>query len=409
MKVLTGATLFDGIAGQTLENAVVIVENDRILAVGPAFSISLPPEAEVFDLQGLMLLPGLIDVHDHLGHNDYDLMDRWELDAPNSYRNIRTAKVLEEVLDMGYTTVRDGGGLDIGFKQAVSEGIMSGPRLALSLSLISPTGGLSDIRTPSFHCCPRPTSLTLPSGVADGPDAVRAKVREMCRLGADVIKCASTGGASSRDGHGPFDREFNKDELEALVDEAHNQGRRVMCHALGGQGLRQAVEAGVDSIEHGTYLNREPELLSAMAEHNIYYVPTLLVYVFHRDNVRQEVRIRARALYNEHIQSVQQAQDAGVKVVAGTDAGGWGHPPNARELECLVNEAGLDTKQVLLAATGIAAQCLGWEKDIGTIEKGKLADLIAVKGDPLKDIGILTVKENIKLVLKGGTVHRDIR
>ena len=238
---------------------------------------------------------------------------------------------------------------------------------------------------------------------------MRTKVREMCRLGADVIKCASTGGASSRDGHGPLDREFNKDELEALVDEAHKQGRRVMCHALGGPGLRQAVEAGVDSIEHGTYLNRDPELFSIMAGQNIYYVPTLLVYVFHRDNVRQEVKIRARTLYNDHIQSVQQAQDAGVKVVAGTDSGGWGHPPNAGELECLVNEAGLDTKQVLLAATGIAAQCLGWEKDIGTIEKGKLADLLAVKGDPLKDIRILKSKKNIKLVLKGGAIHRDTR
>lgn len=409
MKVLTGATLFDGTGGQSLENAVVIVENDRILEVGVAPSISFPAEAEVFDLKGLTLLPGLIDVHDHLGHNDYALMDRWELDAPNSYRHIRTANVLEEVLDMGYTAVRDGGGLDIGFKRAVSEGLIPGPRLSLSLSLISPTGGLSDIRTPSFHCCPRPTSLTLPSGVADGPDAVRTKVREMCRLGADVIKCASTGGASSRDGHGPLDREFNKDELEALVDEAHKQGRRVMCHALGGPGLRQAVEAGVDSIEHGTYLNRDPELFSIMAGQNIYYVPTLLVYVFHRDNVRQEVKIRARTLYNDHIQSVQQAQDAGVKVVAGTDSGGWGHPPNAGELECLVNEAGLDTKQVLLAATGIAAQCLGWEKDIGTIEKGKLADLLAVKGDPLKDIRILKSKKNIKLVLKGGAIHRDTR
>jgi imidazolonepropionase-like amidohydrolase len=409
MKVLTGATLFDGTGAQPLENAVVIVENDRILEVGVAPSISFPAEAEVFDLKGLTLLPGLIDVHDHLGHNDYALMDRWELDAPNSYRHIRTANVLEEVLDMGYTAVRDGGGLDIGFKRAVSEGLIPGPRLSLSLSLISPTGGLSDIRTPSFHCCPRPTSLTLPSGVADGPDAVRTKVREMCRLGADVIKCASTGGASSRDGHGPLDREFNKDELEALVDEAHKQGRRVMCHALGGPGLRQAVEAGVDSIEHGTYLNRDPELFSIMAGQNIYYVPTLLVYVFHRDNVRQEVKIRARTLYNDHIQSVQQAQDAGVKVVAGTDSGGWGHPPNAGELECLVNEAGLDTKQVLLAATGIAAQCLGWEKDIGTIEKGKLADLLAVKGDPLKDIRILKSKKNIKLVLKGGAIHRDTR
>ncbi|SVA23242.1 uncharacterized protein METZ01_LOCUS76096, partial [marine metagenome] len=144
MKVFTGATLFDGTGGKPLENAVVIVENDRILDVGTAPSIRFPAEAEVFDLKGLTLLPGLIDVHDHLGHNHYDLMDRWELDAPNSYRHVRTAKVLEDVLDMGYTAVRDGGGLDIGFKRAVSEGLIPGPRLSLSLSLISPTGGLSD-------------------------------------------------------------------------------------------------------------------------------------------------------------------------------------------------------------------------------------------------------------------------
>ncbi|MEE8159595.1 MAG: amidohydrolase family protein, partial [Dehalococcoidia bacterium] len=348
MKVLKGATLIDGTGASALSDATVVVDGDRIVDVGPSDAVRHGSGVEVIDLSGMTLLPGLIDCHDHLGHTGYGLMDRWELDAPPSLRHLRTAQVLKDTLDMGYTAVRDAGGLDQGFKQAVDEGLIPGPRLMLSISLISPTGGLSDMRSPSGHCCPGPVNLSLPSGMADGPDAVRAKVREMVRMGADVIKCATTGGASSRPGHGPFDREFSRQEIQALVDEAHDQGRRVMCHALGGPGLRLALEAGVDSIEHGTYLDEDPDLIPMMAEKGISYVPTLLVYVYHRENVLAHVKPRARDLYPHHMGSIQKALKAGVRVVAGTDAGGWGHPMNAGELQCLVEEAGMTPMQVLM-------------------------------------------------------------
>jgi imidazolonepropionase-like amidohydrolase len=230
----------------------------------------------------------------------------------------------------------------------------------------------------------------------------------MVRAGADVIKCATTGGASSRPGHGPKDAAFTRDEMRVLVDEAHALGRKVMCHALGGSGLRLGIEAGVDSIEHGSYLAEESELIAMMAERQIFLTPTLLVYVYHRDSPAPHVAKRARELYARHLESVRMAFDAGVKIVAGTDAGGHGHPANARELECLV-EAGLSPMQALQAATGVAAACLGRQRDLGTVEAGRLADLVAVDGDPLRDIAVLQKPECIKVVWKGGEICVDRR
>ena len=249
---------------------------------------------------------------------------------------------------------------------------------------------------------------TLPSGVANGIHEVQQVVRSMVRAGADVIKCATTGGASSRPGHGPKDIAFTKDEMHALVEESHALGRRVMCHALGGPGLRMAIEAGVDSIEHGCYLNEDPELIPMMAERGTFFVPTLTVYVFHREVSAPHVRARGRDLYPHHIASLQKALAAGVKIVAGTDAGGHEHNINAQELQYLV-EAGLSPMQALQAATGWAAECLGLEGEVGTVTPGKRADLVAVDGNPLQNITVLQDVQRIKLVLKGGDVCVDRR
>jgi imidazolonepropionase-like amidohydrolase len=248
----------------------------------------------------------------------------------------------------------------------------------------------------------------LPATVANGVEAVRTVVRTMVRAGADVIKCATTGGASSRLGHGPKDAAFNMDEMRALVEESHALGRRVMCHALGGPGLRTAVEAGVDSIEHGCYLDEDPELLPMMAEKGIFFTPTFTVYVFHRERSAPHMRARGYDLQPHHIESLQQALAAGVKVVAGTDAGGHMHHINAQELQYLV-EAGMSPMQALQAATGWAAECLGLEGDIGTVQPGKLADLVVVDGNPLQDITLLQDPQRIKLVLKGGQLCVDRR
>jgi imidazolonepropionase-like amidohydrolase len=228
-------------------------------------------------------------------------------------------------------------------------------------------------------------------------------VRRIVRAGADVIKCATTGGASSREGHGPRDGSFALDEMQALVEEAHALDRRVMSHALGGRGLRIAVEAGVDSIEHGCYLDEEPELLDRMAERGIFFVPTFAVYDYHRKSALPHVRERAQDLEEHHAASLRRALAAGIRIAAGTDAGGHNHPPNALEIACLVR-AGMTPLEALRAATGWAADCLGRGHEIGTIEKGKLADLVAVAGDPLADVGMLQDLRRIALVLKGGAI-----
>ena len=319
---------------------------------------------------------------------------------------MRTAKVLRDTLAAGYTAVRDAAGLDAGFKRAIDEGLIPGPRLVVSLCIISPIGGIGDRVSPSGFSCCVPNDPLLPDGVVNSPADVRPAVRRVVRAGADVIKCATTGGASSRLGHGPRDGAFNLDEMQALTDEAHALDRRVMCHALGGRGLRIAVEAGVDSIEHGCYLDEEPELIETMARRGIFFVPTFAVYDFHRKSPLPHVRERAHELEEHHVESLRRAFAAGVKIAAGTDAGGHGHPSNALEIECLV-KTGLTPLQALRAATGWAAECLGRESDFGTVEKGKLADLILVDGDPSEDVTILQKPERIALVLKGGEIVAD--
>jgi len=284
--------------------------------------------------------------------------------------------------------------------------LIPGPRLVVSLCIISPIGGIGDLVSPSGFSCCVPNDPLLPDGVVNSLADVRPVVRRVVRAGADVIKCATTGGASSRLGHGPQDSAFNSDEMQALTDEAHALDRRVMCHALGGRGLRTAIEASVDSIEHGCYLDEEPQLLEAMARGGIFFVPTFAVYGFHRKSTLPHVRERARDLEAHHAESLRRAFSAGVKIAAGTDAGGHGHPSNALEIECLV-KAGLKPLQALRAATGWAAECLGRKDDFGTVEKGKLADLILIAGDPLDDVTILQKPERVALVLKGGEVAAD--
>src|SRR5229473_3062768 len=410
MKVLKNARLIDGTGAAPVNGATIVLRDNRIETVTSRNQSDFPADAPIIDAAGMTILPGLIDCHDHMANHRYDLAHRWRLDEPQSTRHLRTAAVLKQTLAAGYTTIRDAAGLDVGFKRAIEERLIEGPRLVLSLAIISPFGGIGDAVSPSGlpldDCCCIPGDPLLPESVCNGADDVRQVVRKMVRAGADVIKTATTGGASSRPGHGPRDAAFNLDEMQALVDEAQALDRRVMCHALGGRGLDIAIEAGVNSIEHGSYLNEDPRHLERMAERGIFFVPTLLVYEYHRKSPQPHVRERAQALVEHHVESIRRALAIGVKIVAGTDAGGHGHPANAGELVCLV-QAGMTPMQALQAATGWAAECLGQEADLGTVEPGKLADLVVVAGDPLADIGVLRDVEKIRLVLKGGEIAAD--
>jgi imidazolonepropionase-like amidohydrolase len=398
--------LIDGTGAAAVADSTVLIDGERIVEVGPRAAVTVPSDAEVVDATGMTVMPGLIDCHDHLASESYDIMSRWGLDDPASLRFLRTANVLEDTLASGYTSVRDGSGLDAGFKMAIEQGVISGPRLMVSVNIISSTGGLADRVSPSGHRNLLYADPRMPSGVANGPDAVREKVREMVTAGADVIKFATTGGASSRPGHGPRDASFEEEEVEALVSQATAMGRKTMCHALGGAGLRIAVEADVGSIEHGCFLSETPDLIRLMADSNTFLVPTLMVYEFHSTVSPPHVKERALELADAHQLSIEMALSMGVKVVAGTDAGGFVHGDNAREIELLV-EKGLTPMQAIQAATGWAAECIGLDADVGSLEAGKYADLLVIDGDPLTDIGVLRKRDLFKLGLKGGDAFVD--
>ena len=408
MKAITGATLIDGNGGAPLPDAVALIEGSDIVNVGDAQSVQIPDGAEVIEAQGMTLMPGLIDTHDHLASFSYEIASRWGITEPRSTRHLRIASVLRQTLESGYTMVRDAGGLDAGFRMGVDEGLVPGPRLHVALGFITPTGGMGDRVSPLGYRPPEGEDSGLPWGVADGPEAMRAKVREMVGAGADVIKTATTGGASSTAGLGPKNVLFERDELEALVDEAHKRDRRVMCHALGGEGLRMAIEVGVDSIEHGTYLDEDPQLLEMMAEKGICFTPTFGVYTFHLTRGTPHGRARTLALREHHVKSLQMALEYGVTVTAGTDEGGWEHGNNAHELSCLV-EAGMTPMQAIVAATSDAASCVGMGREVGSVEPGKKADIILVDGNPLQDVTILERGDAVRYVMKDGVTYFDKR
>jgi len=405
MIALTGGTLIDGTGRPPISNAAVLVNDQgRIEAVGPLESLALPPGCPVVDTTGRTLLPGLIDCHDHLTSFGYDLMGRWGRAEAQSTRTLRVTQVMEETLLTGYTAIRDCGWLDVGYKQAVDQGLVPGPRLQIATSPLSPTQGTQDRSSPSGHHQPTSPDPNLPRGIADGPDEVRAMVREVVRAGADFIKFFNTG--FGRETQSGTTRSYNTEETRALVDEAHIHGKKVACHALGGAGLRTAIEAGVDSVEHGCLLGLEPDLLKMMADKGSYLVPTFTVFTFHATQGNLHAQAEAHEFRLQHMETVQQAMSAGVRVVAGTDAGGWEHGNNAKELELLVG-AGMTPMEALVAATGWAAGCLGMEDDIGTVESGKLADLVVVDGDPVANIAVLQDKGRISLVMKGREVCLD--
>ncbi|MGI8553972.1 MAG: amidohydrolase family protein [Dehalococcoidia bacterium] len=404
MIVITGGTLVDGTGAPPLADAVVVIEGDRIESTGTARDTPIPagPGVTLLPVQGKTIMPGIIDAHDHLSSHGYGLADRLGLSKPLSLIHLETAAILADTLACGTTTVRDAGGLDLGFKLAIDRGLIPGPRTCIALSFISPTGGIGDGTTISgLSIPPRPG---LPSGVANGAEAVREKVREMVRAGADVIKTATTGGVSSAR-RGPLDAEFSRAELEAMVDEARLLGKKVMCHALGGPGLRTAVEAGVHSIEHGGYLDLDPEVVQMMADKGIFYVPTFMVYVYHAGERAGApyMQERAHAMKQHHIRSLQMALESGVRVAMGTDAGGYEHGQNPMELQLMV-EAGMTPMQAIVASTQTAAECLDLRRYLGTLEPGKLADLLVVDGDPLADIRMLQDRSRVELIMQGGEV-----
>jgi imidazolonepropionase-like amidohydrolase len=381
--VFRGGSVFDG-TGADPAPADVAVEDGRIVGVGAGLDGD-----EAVDLTGRTLLPGLFDCHVHVGITHVDL---WKLaHQPVSYRVLDTARNLARTLDAGITSVRDAGGADLGIRQARDEGLVRGPRIQVSLAMISQTGGHGDDWLPSgveFDVFSRMPGI--PATRVDGPDEMRRVVRTLVRQGADVIKVATSGGVlSPRDK--PTHAHLRPAELEVLVEEATAAGIFVMAHAQAADGIKNAVRAGIRSIEHGIYL--DDEAIELMLQRGTWFVPTLIAPQGVIEAAERGVDLgpgileKAFAVVDVHREAFRRAVSAGVRIAMGTDSGVTPHGRNLGEL-ALMAEGGMRPGAVLEATTRSAAQLLGVDDRLGTIEPGKLADFTVVTGDPY-DFGTL--------------------
>ena len=361
----------------------------------------------VYNYPALTSMPGLIDAHDHLAHLGRDLKQR--MNTPPSLFVLQTGRWATETLMAGVTSFRDAGGVDQGVKMAISQGVVPGPRLFISVAIITQTGGLDDKTQPCGLSSDFPRLPGMPDGIADGIDGCRRKVREMIRAGADWIKIATSGGVSSLHG-GPATRQFSREELRVMVDEAHAAGKGVMVHAHGGDGLAMCLEAGVDSIEHGSLA--EDAELELMAKRGMWLVPTLSVTQRMTDRLAADpqslppfLASKLPAVYERQRSTVKRALDLGVKVAMGTDAGGFGHAQNPKELVYMV-QAGVTPMQTIVASTKMAAELLGMGDSLGTLEPGKLADLMLIDGNPLEDMSVVADPDRVELVMKAGVAYK---
>jgi imidazolonepropionase-like amidohydrolase len=346
------------------------------------------------------ILPGLFDCHIHVMVSTIDLLAVAQ--RPFSYPFFEAARNLEATLRAGITSARDAGGADLGTRQALEDGLIAGPRLQVSLSMLSQTGGHGDDWLASgARLSVLPGHPGMPDTVVDGPDAMRTKVRELIRMGADVIKVATSGGVlSPRDK--PTHAHFRPTELEVLVEEATAAGIFVMAHAQATDGIKNAVRAGIRSIEHGIFL--DDEAIDLMLERGTWLVPTLVAPQGVIDAVEAGARIapemvdKARAVVETHRQSFRRAVEAGVKIAMGTDSGVTPHGRNLREL-ALMAGGGMTPRDVLAATTRSAAELMGVGDSRGTLERGKAADFVVVAGDPYE---LDTLGDRIEAVYLAG-------
>ncbi len=403
--LISNGTLIDGRSGEPLTGASVLIEDDKIIAVATAGEpLQGELDAEQVDASGSFILPGFIDAHVHVMF-EIGKLEEW-LTTPFSMRFFQAIGYLRKTLDAGITSVRDAGGADLGVKRAVEQGLIDGPRLQISTSVLGITGGHTDGWHPSGITLDSAEYPGMPDGLCNGVEEVRKKVREVLRAGADVVKICATGGVLSPTDHPQF-TQFSPEELDVIVREAaYRRGTRVMAHAQGAEGIKQAVRAGIHSIEHGIYL--DDEAIDLMLEKGTFLVPTLLAPIAvleagEEGGMPQYGLRKAREAIEIHHQTVRRAHEAGVKIAMGTDAGVMPHGTNLRELALLV-EAGMTPMEAIVSATRTAAQCLGWDDRLGTIEPGKLADIIIAGSDPLADINSLADNDNIWLVMQGGRV-----
>ena len=403
--IVKNINLIDGTGAEVKENVSVIIENGKFTGIGNDVESA---NAEVIDGGGKYMLPGMIDTHVHLSTEFKPLAER--VATPFSYQFYEAAQYAERTINAGITTVRDALGSSLGFKQAINNGLVTGPRMQVSVNALSITGGHGD----GYNYSGIDLSLVkpydgMPDGIADGVDEVRKKTRELLRAGADVIKVMATGGVSSPTDHPKF-TQYSLEELKVIVEEAQfRNGVKVMAHAQGLEGIKNCVEAGIHSIEHGIYL--DDEVIEKMIEKGTYLVPTLLAPVsvieFADELGISEAGLKkSKEVMEDHKASFKKAYDAGVKIAMGTDAGVFKHGTNLRELELMV-ESGATPMDAIVMSTKNAAECMEIE-NLGLVKEGYIADFILTESNPLENIGILKNNDEIKVVAKDGKVLKNI-
>ncbi|MCU1287212.1 MAG: Pro-Hyp dipeptidase [Acidobacteriales bacterium] len=400
--------LFDATSDSLKSNMVIVISGDRIQKVGGAAELAVPAGAEVIDLSNATVLPGLIDCHTHLGSraDRYNpIYDFRESPFFSAFAGVVNAR---KTLDAGFTSVRDVGSapfLAVDLRNSINDGFIPGPRIVASGPGISITGGHGDLNSYS----PQTRVTMFPEerdyGIADGADQVQHVVRAQVKYGVDVIKILATGGVLSK-GDSPGAPQFTYTELKMAADTAHEAGRKIAAHAHGAQGIKDAIRAGIDSIEHASLVDDEGIALAK--QHGTYFVMDIynddyllgnaIKFGLEPENVEKEKMVGRTQREN-----FAKAFKAGVKMAFGTDAGVYPHGDNAKQFFYMV-KFGMTPAQAIRAATSSAADLIGRSKDVGSIEAGKFADVIAVQGDPLKDV---TSLEKMDFVMKGGQVYKQ--
>jgi imidazolonepropionase-like amidohydrolase len=406
--VLRAARMFDGKGEQITVPGMVVVEGGKITGVGA--SAKIPPGAQVIDLGDATLLPGFMDAHTHLSdpyHADYRQGEMDYLKKPVAERALIASQNARITLMAGFTTVRDLGSsdlIDVGLRNTINAGIIPGPRMLVSVHALGATGG---------HCDPQAGFIPnlfgheagIEDGVIDSPEAARRAVRYNIKYGADVIKTCATGGVLSLtdDVDTP---QLTQAELDALVDEAHALRRKTAAHAHGATGAKRAIRAGIDSIEHGTFL--DDEAMRMMKERGTFYVPTMMAAEGLKQSltdgympppIEKKARLAMQSLHDTVTKAVQMK----LRIALGTDAAVYPHGKNAGEFEQLVS-CGMKPLDALKAGTSVDAELIGVADRTGTLEAGKLADVVAVPGDPAGDI---TATKRVLFVMKEGRVYKS--
>lgn len=405
-QVLKAARLFDAKTGKVVTPGVVVVAEGKVVGVGAKAPV--PAGATVVELGDATLLPGFMDAHTHL---TVEPGPDWRKDVIDSFQRTIPEQTLDTLpwarvtLMAGFTTVRNLGAedfIDVGLRNAIARGNVVGPRILAASSSLSSTGGHCDYGNSWRKGL---MAHDASPGVADGPDALRARVRETLKYGADLIKVCATGGVMSFNAD-PDAPQFTQAELDAVVDEAHAHRRKVAAHAHGAEGAKRAVRAGVDSVEHGTLL--DDEALALMKRKGTWYVPTALAFfgakeLADKGNLPPDTVAKLRTVDQRREQVLRKAIAIGVRIALGTDSGVFAHGRNAEEFALLV-QAGMPHAEALRAGTVYAAELLGVSDRLGTLEPGKVADVVAVPGNPLNDI---RATQKVFFVMKDGVIHRN--